>query len=137
MSQQAGLWLTSSLRGQAWLRTELSGVFQSGSFFPAPAGRREFFFGIYIGSLVKLLEVNLTTLWVPCSTPPPMTQSPGVFNTLVHTEPLATHQLQVLLAHHCIPRPPLFVCFSNLGRAVSSVTSLLLWIQNVVAFSVC
>lgn len=72
---------------------------------------------------------------VPCSTSLPMTQSLGVFNALIHTEPLATRQAQV-----CYPRTtsqdPLYSCVSLiLGAGVSSVTSLLLQIQNVVDFS--
>lgn len=77
ISQQVRLWLASLPRGQACLRTECSGVFQNGNFSPHPARSKTefFFFDIYCGNLVKLLEVNLRQQWGLCKDRPYLSHS--------------------------------------------------------------
>ena len=78
------------------LRTECSGVFQSGSFsLPHARSTRRFFSDIQREYLVEFLGVKLTKAWGP-----PMTGFPWVFFfTVVHTEPLAICQLHFRLTH--------------------------------------
>ena len=65
--QQVRLWLTSFPRGQAFLRGLSSPIYSIPNWLLTlpPAGKlRGFSPGIYCGILGKLLEVNLTILWV-------------------------------------------------------------------------
>ena len=123
-------------------RTELT-VFHSASFCPPPAGSlKGFFSSIYYGSLVKLLEVNLTVLWGP-----PYDWIPLELLTLrvVCTEPLGICQLEFRFSYPSTascstslvslrPRKRHSLCIRLLvspllGAAVFLVSCLLFWIQ--------
>lgn len=75
------------------LRTECSSIFFKWLLLTSPCQKQEgfFFSEIHCENQVKLLKVKPPKLWGP-----PYVQFPLEFSTvrIVHTEPLAIHQLQ-------------------------------------------
>lgn len=69
----------ASLEGRPYL--ECPGIVLNGPFSPPPLKSiRRFFSGVYCENLVRLLEVNLTILWLPPRPLPIWLGSSGVFN---------------------------------------------------------
>lgn len=121
--EQIRLWLTRFSCGQTLLRTQCSGVFQNGSFFPLTAGStREIFSIIHCENLVEYLQVKLMKVWRP-----PWTGFPWNFYLrFVHTVSWNLSAIVQVLGGFCAskPGPSAFACWSLQfeGTVVFSVT---------------